>query len=285
MDIKLRAATPDDAQRCGTICYEAFKAIANQHNFPPDLPSAEVTIGLISKLITDPRFYGVVAEIDDQVVGSNFMDERSAIAGIGPITIDPSVQNRGVGGALMRDCIARAAERRVPGLRLLQAGYHTRSLSLYTKLGFVTREPLATMQGSSLGVRISGYTVRKAAEVDLQMCNRVCFKVHGFDRSVEVLDAIKNETATVVEHDGHITGYATVIGFFGHALAETNDGLKALIGRATVFAGPGFLLPMRNWEVFRWCLEHGLRVVEPMTLMSVGLYNEPAGAFLPSVLY
>ena len=29
----------------------------------------------------------------------------------------------------------------------------------------------------------------------------------------------------------------------------------------------------------------GLRVVQPMTLMSMGLYNEPKGAFLPSVLY
>src|SRR4030095_3717707 len=115
MNIKLTAATRDDAQRCGTICYEAFKAIANQHNFPPDVPSAEITIGLVSKLIADPRFYAIVAEIDCQVVCSNFMDERSAIAGIGPITIDPTVQNRGIGRALMRDCMARAAERRVPG--------------------------------------------------------------------------------------------------------------------------------------------------------------------------
>jgi hypothetical protein len=60
---------------------------------------------------------------------------------------------------------------------------------------------------------------------------------------------------------------------------------KALIGAATVFAGPGILLPMRNWELFRWCLDDGLRVVKPMTLTSFGLYNEPVGAFLPSVLY
>jgi hypothetical protein len=44
-------------------------------------------------------------------------------------------------------------------------------------------------------------------------------------------------------------------------------------------------LPTRNGEVFRWCLENGLRVVQPMTLMSVGLYDEPAGAYLPSILY
>ena len=51
-----------------------------------------------------------------------------------------------------------------------------------------------------------------------------------------------------------------------------------------MFPGPGFLLPTRNSDVFRWCLANGLRVVQPMTLMSIGLYNEPRGAFMPSVL-
>src|SRR5690242_9813371 len=63
MNLKVRRATADDAQRCGTICYEAFAAIAKDHNFPPDLPSTDVTIGLVSKLIADRRFYGIVAEI------------------------------------------------------------------------------------------------------------------------------------------------------------------------------------------------------------------------------
>jgi hypothetical protein len=44
-------------------------------------------------------------------------------------------------------------------------------------------------------------------------------------------------------------------------------------------------MPSRNAELFRWCLASGLRVVEPMMLMSLGLYNEPKGAFLPSILY
>ena len=59
----------------------------------------------------------------------------------------------------------------------------------------------------------------------------------------------------------------------------------ALIGAAPRVEGPGFLLPTRNSELFRWCLAQGLRVVQPMTLMSLGLYNEPKGAFLPSILY
>jgi len=89
----------------------------------------------------------------------------------------------------------------------------------------------------------------------------------------------------VVEHDGRITGYAALIGFFGHAAGETNKDVKALIGAAKEFAGPGFLLPTGNGDLFRWCLSNGLRITEPMTLMSKGLYNEPAGAFLPSILY
>ena len=61
--------------------------------------------------------------------------------------------------------------------------------------------------------------------------------------------------------------------------------LQALIGAAESFGGPGILVPARNAELFRWCLENGLRVVEPMTLMTLGLYNEPAGAYLPSILF
>ena len=89
----------------------------------------------------------------------------------------------------------------------------------------------------------------------------------------------------MVEHYGRVTGYATIIGFFGHAVGESNEDLKALIGAAKEFAGPGFLLPTRNGELFRWCLGNGLRITQPMTLMTKGLYNEPAGAFLPSILY
>jgi hypothetical protein len=114
--------------------------------------------------------------------------------------------------------------------------------------------------------------------------NRVCRSVHGHDRSGEALDAIRAGTATVVEHAGRITGYATAMAFFGHAVGETADDLKALIGAAPSFDGPGILVPADS-PLLTWCLASGLRVVQLMTLMSVGLYNQPAGSYLPSVLY
>jgi hypothetical protein len=109
--------------------------------------------------------------------------------------------------------------------------------------------------------------------------------VHGHDRGGELADAIEQGTAAVVERQGRITGYASWLAFYGHSVAETNPDLQAIIAASDGFGGPGILVPSRNAELFRWSLGNGLRVVEPMTLMSLGLYNEPQGAFLPSVLY
>jgi len=285
MNVKLRSGTPADAETCGRICYNAFKRISEAHGFPPDFSAPEVAIGLLTWMLTHPKFYSVVAEIDGRIVGSNFLDERNTIAGVGPITVDPTVQNRAIGRRLMDAVHERAEVKNFVGVRLIQAGFHTRSLSLYAKLGYDVREHLACMQGNALGSSIDGHVVRPATEADLESCNRVCRAVHGHDLNGELRDAITRGTATVVEHDRCATGYATVIGFFGHAVGETNKDLKALIGAAREFAGPGFLVPTRNAELFRWCLGNGLRVTQPMTLMTKGLYNEPAGAFLPSILY
>jgi hypothetical protein len=179
----------------------------------------------------------------------------------------------------------RAAERNFAGVRLIQAGFHTRSLSLYAKLGYDVCEHLACMQGNALGISVDGHVVRPATEEDVDACNQLCTRVHGHDRGGELRDAFAKGSANVVEHEGGITGYATIIGFFGHSVGETNKDIKALIGAAKEFAGPGFLLPTRNGELFRWCLSNGLRIKQPMTLMSKGFYDEPAGAFLPSILY
>lgn len=285
MNIIVRQGRPADAQRGGLICYEAFKAIAEQHHFPPDFPSAEVATGLLSSLLARPDVYSAIAEMDGRLVGSNFLWENASIAGIGPITVDPKLQNGQVGKRLMNSALERAHTQGFAGTRLVQAAYHSRSLSLYAKLGFVVREPLATLQGPALGLEFKGFRVRQPTERDLESCNELCRRVHGHDRSHEVLDSIRTETASVVDHDDRISGYATMIGYYGHAVGETNEDLKALIGAATGIAGPGLLMPSRNAELFRWCLNRGLRVVQPMTLMSLGLYNQPAGAFLPSIIY
>ena len=130
-----------------------------------------------------------------------------------------------------------------------------------------------------------GITVRPARSQDVDAGNLVSRRVHGFDRGRELAEAVQQGTAIVVERDGRITGYASSLAFFGHATTETKLDLQALIASEDSFGGPGILLPSRNSAVFQWALTNGLRVVQPMTLMSVGLYNEPAGAWLPSILF
>jgi predicted N-acetyltransferase YhbS len=285
MTISLRRAKPEDAEACGRICYAAFHKISTDHNFPPDFPGPEVAVGLLSMLFSHPGFYAVVAERDGEIVGSNVLDERSQIAGIGPITVNPGEQNSGVGRQLMLHVMERAQARGFPGVRLVQAAFHNRSLSLYTKLGFDPREPLSCMQGRPIAKQLPGYTVRAATTDDLAACNDLCQRVHGHTRQGELRDAITQGVAQVVEHHGRVTGYTAGVAFFAHSVAETNRDMQALIAAAPSFDGPGFLLPTRNSDLFRWCLNNGLRVVQPMTLMTVGLYNEPRGAYLPSILY
>src|SRR5882724_4720831 len=158
MTVTLRPGTAADAPACGRIAYEAFKSVCERHGCPPDFPSAEDATGLLSMLLDHPRFYSVVAEVEGRVVG----------------------------GQLMRDVIDRAARQGAAGTRLLQAGFHNRSLCLYSKLGFQTREPMSILQGAPLAQKFPGYAVRPATVADIGACNLVCRTVHGFDRDAEL---------------------------------------------------------------------------------------------------
>jgi L-amino acid N-acyltransferase YncA len=284
-EVTIRPATPADASVCGRICFEAFSTLSTKHGFAPDFPGPEMAIGVLSAMFAHPHFYCVVAESGGRILGSNCLDERSMIAGIGPITIDPAAQNHGVGRKLMQAVMDRANHTRPAGMRLVQAAFHNRSLSLYSSLGFDIREPLSCVQGRTHERSIPGCLVRNAKSTDLHACNTLSRNMHGFDRSLELEDGIKQNTALVVERAGRITGYASALAFSGHAVADSNLDLQALLTSVESFGGPGILLPSRNTSLLRWCLFNGLKIVQPLTLMSIGLYNDPPGAWLPSILF
>jgi GNAT superfamily N-acetyltransferase len=283
--ITLREVVPADIPECGRILYEAFATLAVRHGFPPDFPTVAVATGCMRGLVTNPGFHGVVAERDGRILGSTFLDERSTIAAIGPVSVDPVAQDASVGRLLMGAMLERAAERRFPGVRLVQISYHNRSLSLYSKLGFDVRETFAAMYGKPVGLELPGYQVRAATAGDEAACNALCVRVHGIDRAGEVGPAIAKGKASVVERLGRVTAYATGIGYFHHAVAETNEDLYALIAAAGHLAQPGIVVPLGNGELFRWCLNQGLRVFFVMNLMAIGVYQEPRGAYLASVGY
>jgi predicted N-acetyltransferase YhbS len=283
--VVIREAVDADWEEAGRICYEAFATLADQHGFPHDFPTVAAAAEPIRWLINHPRIYGVVAEKDGRVLGSNFLDERGTISAIGPISVDPTAQDHHIGRKLMDAVLERAHAQHAPGVRLLQIAYHNRSLSLYAKLGMEVRGSFAAMHGAPLRRTLPGYDVRPATFDDECACNSLCLRVHGHARSGEVREAIEAGTARVVERLGRITGYTTRINYFAHSVAETNDDLRALICEAEDFGTPGFLVPLANNDLFRWCLDQGLRIFFVTNMMTIGLYQEPEGAYMPSVGY
>ncbi len=283
--VTLRRAVADDIPECGRILHDAFAAVADRHGFPHDFPSVEAATGSMRALITNPGFYGLAAEVGGRVVGSSFLDERSTIHAIGPVSVDPSAQDHHVGRALMIAMLERARTTGAPGVRLIQISYHNRSLSLYAKLGMDVRGAYAVMFGTPVRATFPGYAVRPSTAADEDACNALCLRVHGHTRAGEIRGPIAEGRARVVERFGRITAYTTGVSYFGHSVAETNDDLGALIAAAGEIGTPGIIVPLDNGDLFRWCLDHGLRVFFVVNMMTIGLYQEPRGAYLPSIGY
>src|SRR2546429_537163 len=99
--VTLQEPELSDADACARIVFDAFGGIDDHHRFPRDFPVPEAAAGVIGNWIQHPSIWGVVAVTDGRVVGSNFLDERDPIRGVGPISVDPNTQNGGVGRKLM----------------------------------------------------------------------------------------------------------------------------------------------------------------------------------------
>jgi GNAT superfamily N-acetyltransferase len=285
--VTLREAEPGDTDELARICFEAFGAIHDQHRFPRDFPALEAAAGMLGMWVPHPGIWGVVAEIDGRIVGSNFLDERDPVPGVGPITVDPEGQNSGVGRKLMEAVIDRGKD--APSIRLLQDGFHMRSLSLYASLGFEVTASCLVMSGKLRDEPPGGIEVRPATEDDLDACGELCKKVHGFDRNGALGDAIAGPFAPFAAvRDGRITAYASSVNFWpmAHGVAETEDDMKALLlGAGAMIDEPiALLVPLRS-GLFHWCLDQGLRSLKPMNVMARGEYQEPQGSWFPSVLY
>jgi GNAT superfamily N-acetyltransferase len=285
--VAIRPVRPSDADICGDIIYRAFKSFAESHGFPPDFPTVDMAKQLATTFIAHPSISGVVAESNGQLLGSNFLAKTDAIYGVGPITVEPSAQGRGIGRKLMKAVLALGQDG--IGIRLVQDAFNTRSISLYASLGFDTKEPLMLMLGKPTSKPVAGFKVRPLSEADVDTCAALCEAVHGISRGGELRDALQTFMPLGVERNGVLTGYLAAPTFWlmNHGVAQSEEDLRALIlGAAAICSEPlSFLLPIRQASFLRWCLSEGFKVVKPMTLMAMGKYQEPKGCFFPSVLY
>jgi GNAT superfamily N-acetyltransferase len=288
MEIVVRRATDTDANACGRICYEGFRAVNDRYGFPLTFPSVEIATQRVGGFIRHPSVYGVVAEGGDGlIVGFNFLSERDPIRAVGPIVIDPAAQGHGIGRQLMQAVLERARGAR--GIRLLQDSFNVQSFSLYAALGFDARENLVVLSGTPSSTAPSSWEIRSLTASDIAACEALHESVHGYSRTNELRDALATGAPIVALRDGRVRGYmvAPSIWLANHGVAETHDDMQALLlGAPQIAKQPiSFLMPARSAALVRWCLAQGFRAVRPMTLMTIGEYREPQGSYFPSVLY
>src|SRR5271165_2064734 len=256
MEVTIRPTTDADVDDVGQILYDAFNTIADLHNFPRDFPTLEIARLAAKQRISHPRFYGIVAESAGAIVGSNFLDERGEARAIGPLSVDPSLHERGFGRQLMLAVIGRA--RGSHSVRLVQDAFNTLSLPLYASRGFEVKEPLVLMEGRLRADPPAAGVVRPLTNDDAYECSRLHEAVHGVERLEEIRDAIRHFSPYAIVQRGKITGYVTSITNWGlaHGVAETEEDLRGLLAGVSKQSRDrlSFLLPTRQSALFRWCL-------------------------------
>ncbi|MCK7499272.1 MAG: GNAT family N-acetyltransferase [Comamonadaceae bacterium] len=215
-----------------------------------DFPSVEAaTTEHARRWSRNPGFHGIAAEIDGRVVGGSFLDERSTIHAIGPVSVDPAAQDRHVGRALMvRDARAGRGRRAPRACASSRSPTTTGSLSLYAKLGFDVR---GTYRGDArraaprLAARATPVRHRRPRPTRRPATPSACAST-GTRGAGEVRGQVAEGKALVVERLGRITAYSTGVHYFGHSVAETTDDLRALIGAADDYRDAGHHRPPRE---------------------------------------
>jgi predicted N-acetyltransferase YhbS len=286
MSIELIPARPEHLPELSRICHLAFNTLHEHHRVPPAVPTEEVGRLIIGGVLPRADYVGTVAVDGGRVVGSNFLLLADEVCGVGPITVDPTVQSRGIGRRLMQWAIDEARRRRgsLPHVRLFQEAVNTASLSLYASLGFRWRDAAALMQPKP--AEADDLSIRPMTADDLPHVERLSARHYGYSRSNDAAQLLKMSLpAFVRERGGRAVGYQ-VATLFGHASAETDDDLLALAANTARRLPPPMavvIVPMSQPNLFRAALAAGFRVAKVLNYMSLESFRPPAGPTMPSI--
>jgi GNAT superfamily N-acetyltransferase len=284
MSIEIIPVRPPHLPLLADICYRAFGQLHDRHRTPKDFENPDVATAVLKMMMENDSVAGFAAQIDGRIVGSNFINFIDAVAGVGPITVDPDCQARGAGRALMQAVLDESSRRGVNQVRLLQEAINTTSLSLYTSLGFAWRDSVAIMQPG--GAQLDA-AIRPMSENDLDAVDALSTSQYGASRHNEVRAALAMKfPAFVRERAGKVTAYL-LPGFMGHGFAPNIAEMAALVVHAATAAPPMFhrvFVPLSQSELFRELLMRRSRTIKVMSYMTVGPYIPPSGTWMPSIL-
>ena len=137
-------------------------------------------------------------------------------------------------------------------------------------------------------IRVPTLRCGRLREAHPHECEALWRRVHGFERTNELRDAVHAFRPFVAGARAHrrlrlkrrLLARSTT-----RSPASDEDMLALLHGAAAAVEKPiELLVPLRS-ELFRRCLGVGFRLVKPVNLMARGEYREPRGSWFPSVLH
>ncbi len=282
---------PKQAEAVGTLVYEAFKDIAERHNFEPPFPNPQLAQAVVRLLARTEGYESYLLAEDGRPVACNFGDERDDVIGVGPVAVGVDRQGRGLGRRVMEALLERAQRNGFRSVRLVQVAYNMQSFALYHNLGFDVTDLLANIRGRPGDGEQPQDHVRGYMPADLEACDALHRDVLGIGRRQDIEFMANLAPPLVVERDGEIAGYLTRFPgaetFITHGVARDEQALRDLIigmGRSAPM-DVHLLIPTSHAETLRWAMGQGFRLLELDSYMVRGEYQPPIGAWVPSPFY
>jgi GNAT superfamily N-acetyltransferase len=158
------------------------------------------------------------AELDGELVGSNFVTQWGSVGFFGPLTLRPDRQGAGIGKALVEAVSEQLDDWGVRHAGLFTFAQSPLHLALYQKSGFharfLTAIMLAPVQPGGTDIRWSRYselaeTDRRAAELACRELTEALYE--GLDLGAEIRTATARslgDTLLLWDGAGHLAGFA-----------------------------------------------------------------------------
>lgn len=196
-----------------------------------------------TRYLADPAG-GFAAEVDGDLVGTNFVVDWGSVGFFGPVSVRPDLWDRGIARHLVAAVLDEFARRETRHMGLFTFGHSPKHVALYQRFGFWPRFPIAIM-GKPIGpvvseVKWSAFSDLPAARqrACLEECRELADGVYpGLDLSREIVATARHgfgETVLLLD-GGALVGFAVC-----HCGPETEAGSgSCYVKFGTVRLGPG----------------------------------------------
>jgi GNAT superfamily N-acetyltransferase len=153
----LREADLAETRRIIRVAFGTFIGVPDPENFRTDIDAAG------TRWLADPSAV-FAAEVDGELVGSNFATRWGSVGFFGPLTVRPDLWNKGIAQRLMEPVMESFARWKVTHAGLFTFAQSAKHVRLYQKSGFWPRFLIAVMS-KSVDVATAGTPWSKYSEL------------------------------------------------------------------------------------------------------------------------